>query len=271
MSLVLTGLAFSDWRLRVGRLNFSIGMKQTKSGEGRPRGSSGFRDLASSERPQERMERLGAGALSDGELLAILIRSGTAGHDVMKVASELVSEAGSISQLVRWTVSDFERIRGLGRVKALQLAGIMEIARRAILQTDREKPVIFDDPEKVFHFYQPISAGMDVEHFWVLVLNRKNHLIRSVEVTRGIADASLVHPREVFREVIREGGSAAIVAHNHPSGDPAPSAADVRVTRQLREASKTLDLSLLDHVVIGNKASDPQGVGFYSFSNAGLL
>jgi len=230
-----------------------------------------FRNLCREDRPQERMERHGAGALSDPELLAILIRSGTAGHDVMKVASELVKEAGSIAQLVRWTVSDFERIRGVGRVKALQLAAIMEIARRAILQTDREKPTVFDDPEKVFHFFQPISAGLDVEFFWVLVLNRKNHLIRSVEVTKGIADASLVHPREVFREVIREGGSAAIVAHNHPSGDPAPSAADVRITRQLREAAKMLDLSLLDHVIVGNKSADPQGVGFYSFADAGLL
>jgi len=230
-----------------------------------------FRNLCREERPQERMERYGAGALSDTELLAILIRSGTTGHDVMKVSAGLVRDAGSIAQLVRWTVSDFEKIRGVGRVKALQLAAIMEIARRAILQTDREKPTVFDAPEKVFHFFQPIVAGMDVEFFWVLVLNRKNHLIRSVEVTKGIADASLVHPREVFREVIREGGSAAIVAHNHPSGDPAPSAADVRVTRQLREAAKTLDLSLLDHIIVGNKVSDPAGVGYYSFSDGGLL
>lgn len=233
--------------------------------------SGSFRNLCREERPQERMEKHGAGALSDSELLAILVRSGTAGHDVMKVASEMVRRAGSIAQLVRWTVADFEQLHGIGRVKALQLAAIMEVARRAILQTDREKPVVFDDPEKVFHFFQPIVAGLDVEYFWVLVLNRKNHLIRSIEVTRGIADASLVHPREVFRPVIREGGSAAIVAHNHPSGDPAPSAADVRVTRQLREAAKTLDISLLDHVVIGNRALDPAGVGFYSFSDGGLL
>ena len=233
--------------------------------------SGDFRNLCREERPQERMERLGAGALADTELLAILIRSGTAGHDVMKVAGDLMRNAGSIADLVRWTVSDFEKMRGVGRVKALQLAAIMEIARRAILQTDREKPTVFDEPEKVFHFFQPIPAGLEVEFFWVLVLNRKNHLIRSVEVTKGIADASLVHPREVFREVIREGGSAAIVAHNHPSGDPAPSAADVRVTRQLREAAKTLDLALLDHIIIGNKASDPTGVGYYSFSDSGLL
>ncbi len=230
-----------------------------------------FHDLCREERPQERMERMGAGALSDTELLAILIRSGTSGHDVLKVAGELVREAGSVARLVRWTVPDFEQVRGIGRVKALQLAAIMEVARRAILQTDREAPRVFDDPEKVFHFLQPVAAGLDVEHFWVLVLNRKNHLIRSVELTKGIADASLVHPREVFRAVIREGGSAAVVAHNHPSGDPAPSAADVRVTRQLRESARTLDLELLDHVVIGNRADDPNGAGYYSFSDAGLL
>tara|TARA_R100000027_G_scaffold67619_1_gene67242 strand:+ start:30769 stop:31482 length:714 start_codon:yes stop_codon:yes gene_type:complete len=232
---------------------------------------SDFRNLCREERPQERMEQYGAGALSDAELLAILVRSGTAGHDVMKVAGEMIRRAGSIAHLVRWTVADFQRIRGVGRVKALQLAAIMEVARRAILQTDRDKPTVFDDPEKVFNFYQPVAAGLDVEIFWVLVLNRKNHLIRSIEVTRGIADASLVHPREVYREVIREGGSAAIVAHNHPSGDPAPSAADVRVTRQLREAANVLSISLLDHIVVGSKAADPAGVGYYSFADAGIL
>lgn len=250
-------------------------MNDEGDGESAPEKASGtengFHSLCREERPQERMERLGAGALSDSELLAILIRSGTSGHDVMKVAAELIREAGSVARLVRWTVPDFERIRGIGRVKGLQLAAIMEVARRAILQTDREAPRVFDDPAKVFDFLQPVAAGLDVEHFWVLVLNRKNHLIRSVELTRGIADASLVHPREVFRAVIREGGSATIVVHNHPSGDPAPSAADVRVTRQLRESAKTLGLDLLDHVIIGNRADDPNGTGFYSFSDAGLL
>ncbi|MFP4492575.1 MAG: RadC family protein [Puniceicoccaceae bacterium] len=230
-----------------------------------------FRSLCREERPRERMERHGAGALSDSELLAILVRSGTAGHDVMRVSGEMLRQAGSLARLVRWTVADFERIRGVGRVKAQQLAAVMEVARRAILRTDREKPSVFDDPEKVWRFFQPVVAGLDVEYFWVLVLNRKNHLVRSVEVTRGIADASLVHPREVFREVIREGGSAAIVAHNHPSGDPAPSAADVRVTRQLREAARTLDIGLLDHVVIGEPSRDPAGAGFYSFADSGLL
>jgi len=176
-----------------------------------------FRSLVREERPQERMERLGAGALSDAELLALLVRSGTAGHDVMKVANEMVRSAGSIAELVRWTAADFRRVRGIGRVKALQLAAITEVARRAILQTGRDKPQVFDAPEKVFRFLQPVAAGLDVEYFWVLVLNRKNHLIRSVEVTREIADASLVHPREVFREVIREGGSAAIGRRGWPA------------------------------------------------------
>lgn len=244
---------------------------KSKSFASDTRAGDRFSELCREERPQERMERLGAGALSDTELLAILIRSGTSGHDVLKVAGELVREAGSVARLVRWTVPDFEQVRGIGRVKALQLAAIMEVARRAILQTDREGPRVFDDPEKVFDFLQPVAAGLDVEHFWVLVLNRKNHLIRLVDLTKGIADASLVHPREVFRAVIREGGSAAVVAHNHPSGDPAPSAADVRVTRQLRESGKTLGLDLLDHVIIGNRADDPNGAGYYSFSDAGLL
>jgi len=105
----------------------------------------------------------------------------------------------------------------------------------------------------------------------VLCLNRKNRLIKQVEVTSGTATSSLAHPREVFREAIRHGATAVICAHNHPSGDPAPSAADVQLTRQLRDAARAVDIDLIDHVVLGRAANDPHGVGFYSFRQAGVI
>jgi DNA repair protein RadC len=125
--------------------------------------------------------------------------------------------------------------------------------------------------ELVAAYLQPLVAGLAVEKFWVLCLNRKNRLVKCVEVSSGIATAALAHPREVFRTAIQESAAAVVCVHNHPSGDPAPSAADVQITRQLREASKTIDIVLIDHVVIGRTAADPLGRGYFSFRESGLV
>ncbi|HEY4302048.1 MAG TPA: DNA repair protein RadC [Candidatus Didemnitutus sp.] len=227
-------------------------------------------ELAVGDRPQERLERLGPTALSDTELLAVVLRSGTRGHHVLSVAQRLVAEAGALTALVRWTESDFRRITGIGKVKALQLVAILEISRR-VLALGGTTPPILNKPELVFGHFRPHLEGLTVEKFWVLCLNRKNRLLKQVEITSGTATSSLAHPREVFREAIRHGATAVICAHNHPSGDPAPSAADVQVTRQLRDAAKAVDIDLLDHIVVGRADLDPRGLGFYSFRQAGLL
>jgi len=229
-----------------------------------------LKDLAVGERPQERLVKLGPGALSDSELLAMLLRSGGKGHNVLTMAQQLISEAGTLAALVSWVESDFRRIKGIGRVKALQLVTVMEIARR-VLSDSGEASAVFNRPDLVFRHFQPQIAGLAVEKFWVLCLNRKNRLLRQAEITSGTATSSLAHPREVFREAIRHGATALVCVHNHPSGDPAPSAADVQVTRQLREAAKAVDISLLDHVVVGRESADPRGLGYYSFREAGLL
>lgn len=226
--------------------------------------------LAVGERPQERLERLGPAALSDAELLALLLRSGTRGQDVLTVAASVLAEAGSLARLVAWKDTDFARQRGIGRVKALQLVAAFEMARRVGAASSPEFPVLARADVVAAHL-AALVAGLEVEKFWVLCLNRKNRLIRRAEVTSGTATNSLVHPREVFREAIRVGSSAVICAHNHPSGDPAPSAADIQVTRQLREAAKTVCIDLLDHVIVGYPAHDPAGLGYYSFRAAGLL
>jgi DNA repair protein RadC len=229
-----------------------------------------LKTLAAGERPQERLEKLGAAALSDSELLAMLLRSGTRGNDVLTLASRLIAEAGSLAGLIGWRETDFERIHGIGRVKALQLVTVMEMARRVVGQQAGEKPLL-NRAELVAAYLTPIAAGLQVEKFWSLSLNRKNRLLKCVEITSGTAANTLVHPREVFRTAIREGATAVVCAHNHPSGDPSPSAADLTVTRQLREASKVIDIHLLDHVIIGRPAADPSGVGYYSFRAVGLL
>ncbi|HEU5080860.1 MAG TPA: DNA repair protein RadC [Opitutaceae bacterium] len=229
-----------------------------------------LRGMAVAERPQERLEKLGPAALSDAELLAMLLRSGTQGHDVFTLATRLVSHAGSLANLISWTSADFRRLKGIGPVKALQLVATMELARRVLGQQTVEQPIL-GRADLVADYFQSVVAGLQVEKFWVLCLNRKNRLLKRIEVTSGTATNSLVHPREVFRDAIREGAAALICVHNHPSGDPAPSTADIQVTRQLREAAKVICIDLLDHVIIGHKSADPTGVGHYSFRAAGLI
>jgi DNA repair protein RadC len=229
-----------------------------------------LRETAVSDRPQERLQRLGATALSDTELLAMLLRSGTRGQDVITLSTRLIGEAGSFAGLISWQETDFRRLKGIGHVKALQLVTVMEIARRVASQPAGEAPLL-NRADLVAAFVQPIAQGLHVEKFWVLCLNRKNRLLKRVEVSSGTATAALAHPREVFREAIRECATAVICAHNHPSGDPAPSAADLHLTRQLREAAKAVDIDFVDHVIIGRAAADPLGRGFYSFREAGVL
>ncbi len=228
------------------------------------------KDLAVNDRPQERLEKLGATALSDTELLALLLRSGGKGNNVITIAQQLLSEAGSLAALVKWSDADFQRMKGIGRVKALQLVALMEVARRVLASGSDAEPIL-NRPELVRDHLQSVISGLMIEKFWVLCLNRKNRLIKQVEVTSGTATSSLAHPREVFREAIRHGATAVICVHNHPSGDPTPSAADVQITRQLREAAKAVDIDLIDHIVLGRTTADPSGTGFYSFRQTGVL
>jgi DNA repair protein RadC len=229
-----------------------------------------LKDLAVGERPQERLEKLGAAALSDTELLAMLLRSGSKGRNVLLIAQQLMTEAGSLPSLIKLTEKDFSRLKGIGRIKALQLVTVMEIARRVLMQGGSIEPVL-NRPDLVLQHFQAQIASLSVEKFWVLCLNRKNRLLKQVEVTSGTATSSLAHPREVYREAIRHGATAVICVHNHPSGDPAPSTADIQVTRQLRDASKTIDIELLDHVIVGRAVTDPRGLGYYSFRESGVL
>lgn len=226
--------------------------------------------LACGEQPQARLETFGAAALSDAELLALVLQNGLATGKLMDLSQRLVAEAGSIAGLATWHTSDFLRWKGIGRAKGHLLVAVTEIARRMMHPPRAEAPVM-NRPELVAEYLAPTVHGLEVEKFWVMCLNRKNRLKRMVEITSGTATSSLAHPREVFRCAIREGATAVVCAHNHPSGDPAPSAADVQVTRQLRDAAKAVDIELLDHVIIGRAGADPQGRGHYSFREAGVL
>ena len=207
--------------------------------------------------------------MSDAEHPAMLLRSGTRGHDVLTLAARLIVEAGSLAGLIAWQTADFRKLKCIGRVKALQLVTVMEVARRVIGQQAGDAPML-GRAELVVAFFQPTVAGLEAEKWRVLCLNRKNRLLKRVEITSGTPSAALAHPRDVFRAAIHEAASAVICVHNHPSGDPAPSAADLQVTRLLRDAAKTVDIALFDHVSVA-PTQTRSGRGYYSFRAAGLM
>lgn len=188
--------------------------------------------MACHERPQERLENFGVTALSDTELVATILQgSGTRAEAALAVASRLIAESGSIAGLASWHPADYRQVRGIGRVKGLQLAAVAEIARR-MMKNPATPNVMCNRADAIAALFWPMVAGLQVEKFWVLCLSRKNRLIKMVEVSSGTATAALAHPREVFREALRYAATGIVCVHNHPSsGDPAPSAPDVQITR----------------------------------------
>ena len=197
----------------------------------------------------------------------MLIRSGTARRDVLTLADDLVRQAGSLTGLLRWDVSDFQRIPGIGKVKALQLSTFVEIAKR-MMRGERTKGLIFETPAVVLEYLYPEVRSDLVERVWVLCLDRKNKLIRAEVVTSGTATSSLVHPREVFRPAIRHGATAVILAHNHPS--TRPSSADLQITKKICQAAHHLGIDLHDHVVLG-EAERSERTRILQFLSTGLL
>ncbi|MBQ7666473.1 MAG: DNA repair protein RadC [Kiritimatiellae bacterium] len=212
--------------------------------------------------PRERLATFGPQALSDAELLAILLGTGTHGHNVLAVAGEILRTHGDdLSLLARATERDLTRIAGVGRVKALELVAVFELCRRILRSTSRAGRPLLDTDERVARFLWPLVALRDTEAFFVLPLDSKSRLCASVRRSdlctgSGTADATPVHPRDVFREAVKADASFVVVAHNHPSGDPAPSAQDIALTRRLAEAGAAVGIPLLDSLVIGGLAGD---------------
>ncbi|HTY05092.1 MAG TPA: DNA repair protein RadC [Gemmatimonadales bacterium] len=216
------------------------------------------------DRPRERLWELGASALTTQELLAILLGTGIAGRDALTVAGEALGRfVGSVRRLAGRPPAELAGMPGVGRAKAARVLAALELGRRAAAEAD-PAPERVRGPQDVHRYYAPRLRDLPVEEFHVLALGSQSQILGDVLVTRGILNSSLVHPREVFRAAIAEAAAGIIVVHNHPSGDPTPSADDRSVTRQLVDAGRLLDVPVYDHVVIG-------GGRFVSFAEAGLL
>lgn len=215
------------------------------------------------ERPRERLLHAGPAALSDRELVAILIGSGVRGASAAELATELLSRTdGSLRRLAA-TLPHGDRLSGVGPVSRARILAALELGRRMAREGPAERATI-RGPRDVFELCAPALRDLPQEEFRVLLLNTQHAVLREVVVTRGTLDGSLVHPREVFRSAIAEGAAAIILLHNHPSGDPTPSPEDRSVTQQLAEAGKVVGIPVVDHVVIGDAR-------YTSFVEAGLL
>ena len=223
-----------------------------------------LRELPRTERPRERLKDLGAHALSTSELLAIVIGSGTARRSALGLAQDALAKAdGSLRRLGALPVAALTSVHGLGSARAVAIHAALELGRRLAAES-RDEGAPLRTPRDVWAAYAPRLEDLPVEEFHVAVLDAQHRLERDITITRGILNSSLVHPREVFREAIAERAAAIILVHNHPSGDPTPSADDRAITAQLVAAGRLLDIPVADHVVIGRGR-------YLSFAEGGLL
>jgi DNA repair protein RadC len=193
---------------------------------------------------------LGADALSHAELIAILLRTGLKGANAVEVGKQLLHKFGTLQSLAQASVTDLQKVRGIGRDKAVTLVAAFALARKMAGELQYESPVL-DNPENVVRLLREQNLVKKVETLQVLLLNTRHKLIRVEEISDGTLDTILVHPREVFKSAIAANAHAIVLAHNHPSGDPTPSEADIKVTRDLIRAGQLLKIEVLDHIIIG--------------------
>jgi DNA repair protein RadC len=229
-------------------------------------------DLLPELRPREALALRGAAQLPDDTLLAILLRSGRRGRNVAELARDVLQSFQGLGPLARASFEEIRarRVPGLGRVKAMELAAAFELGRRAAAGAPAGEAPCVRDPASVAEQLRPFAERLRQEVFWTLLLDARNRLIgRPQEISRGLLDSSPVHPREVFAAAISHAAAALILAHNHPSGDPTPSLEDLRVTRQLVEASRILGIRVLDHVIVG-RATDTRP-GHLSLREKGMV
>jgi len=225
-----------------------------------------IKELPQNERPRERLQKFGEEALSDAELLAIILRTGSARFSAIALAQHLLKKFGTLKNLAKASLEELCTTPGIGKTKAVQIKAAFSLGYRLTTFREPDKDVIRCARDVVDLMLDQMRL-FDKECFKIILLDTKNRIIRAETVTVGLLDASLIHPREVFRTAIRANSASVIAVHNHPSGDPAPSDEDNRVTKRLKEASAVLGITLLDHIIIGDRSHKP----YFSYRDQGLL
>lgn len=211
-----------------------------------------IKDVPEEDRPRERLLSLGAKHLSNQELLAILLGSGTREESVMTLANRVLMHFEGLNLLTDATIEELVAIKGIGNAKGVLLLSAIELGKRMNQYRPNEKYTI-RSPDDGANYVMEEMRTLKQEHFVVLFLNTKNQVIHRQTIFIGSLNASIVHPREVFREAVKRSAASIIVAHNHPSGDPAPSQEDIHVTKRLTECGKMIGIELLDHLIIGDR------------------
>jgi DNA repair protein RadC len=229
-----------------------------------PRPTYRITDLHDDDRPRERLQNLGPQALSNAELIAILLRVGVQGENAVQVGQRLLQKFGGIAGIHRAPFGELLHQHGIGEAKAAQIKAAIELGRRLTLESPEERPTI-NSPADAAALVQYEMQALEQEHLRVMLLDRRNRVLEIVDLYRGSVSSSQIRVGEVFREAVRKNASAIIVMHNHPSGDPTPSPDDVAVTRAILQAGKLLDVDVLDHLVIGQGrwvSLKERGLGF---------
>ncbi|MFQ5575419.1 MAG: DNA repair protein RadC [Anaerolineae bacterium] len=221
-------------------------------------------DIPAGERPRERLEHYGATALSNVELIAILLRSGVQGENVITLSTHLLIEHGGLPGLARAGFNQLSEIKGIGPAKTCQLKAAFELGRRLMIAAPTQRPQI-TCPADAANLIMPDMSLLDQEHLRIILLDTKNYVMASPTIYKGNVNSSVIRVSEIFKHAVRENSTALIVAHNHPSGDPTPSPEDAQVTGRIVEAGRLLDIEVLDHIIIGHQrfvSLKEKGVGF---------
>ncbi|HOV73231.1 MAG TPA: DNA repair protein RadC [Candidatus Hydrogenedentes bacterium] len=212
---------------------------------------SAVREMPEEDRPRERLERLGPEALRDAELIAVLFRTGTREMGAVALADAVMRHFGNLRAVARASIEQLMEVKGLGRVKAIEIKAALELGRRLVAHTDKDRRRI-RNAEDVSSLLMAQFKECETEQFKCLLLNTKNDVVKIVDVASGSLDHVEAVPRDVFRQAVRDGVARVIVCHNHPSGDPEPSRDDLAITKRLVESGHMLGVSLLDHVIFGD-------------------
>ncbi|MBL7209355.1 MAG: DNA repair protein RadC [Dehalococcoidia bacterium] len=210
-------------------------------------------DLPVSERPRERLAKLGVEALSVPEILAVILGRGSKDESVMVIAQKLLSRFGNLKNIAAASMQELTEIKGMGPAKAAQIKAAFELGKRRENSCDEEQKPTVKSPEDAIRSVKSQLKGKKKEHFLVLSLDTRGHLIETHPISVGSLDTSIVHPREVFKEAISSSAASVILAHNHPSGDPTPSEDDIRITKRLVEVGEIMGIEVLDHIIVCDK------------------
>lgn len=209
------------------------------------------KDIPRDERPRERMIRYGAESLSNAELLAILLRTGSSNESVVQLANKILAELKNLQNFYDVTIEELTKIKGIGPAKAVQIKAAIEFGKRIFKYAPLDK-IKIRSPKDVADYLMEDMRYLKQERFLVLLLDTKNQVLGKEEISLGTLNSSIVHPREVFKPAIKKSVSAIILVHNHPSGDPTPSREDIEVTKRMEEAGEILGIDVLDHIIIGD-------------------